>query len=450
VPFTPKDWRNAAAHDGGGDTSTPLSAAGIEDLEVRVTDYSDIQGGPLFNVKDPTYGALGDGGTDDTAAILAACADAKEHGTVYFPSSSGEYMVSSTLPGDVDYLGQGMDGEGRPTIKATAGFNGTNQPGTGGDILIDVGADFYHERKTMRNLCLHGNDVTGLHLLASSDAAESGNPNWFFHNVAFRRAGQNTYAIYSEDGGNNWLAGTVFMQCHWYETSHAIKPGVNADELTFLNCRWEMQADTDATATTKSAYISISGIVTTMQDCWVVLGSTGGTVADFNCFCEVTTNGQLRVQGIWFEEIRGDEPDLDYLFVVGDGQFEWDGGWTQFTALGSTMADLQSLTKKVLTKNANDYHCVKNIRGRNSDYTLGLAVTAIDYYAGGGVGGTGYVEYQFGGIAGWNVMIVNGSDNGAVIHMIGFANGLFYHHYTDDATWNTAPPNIIAAITEPT
>lgn len=35
--FTVKDWKNATNHEGGGDTSTPISAESLEDLETRVT-----------------------------------------------------------------------------------------------------------------------------------------------------------------------------------------------------------------------------------------------------------------------------------------------------------------------------------------------------------------------------------------------------------------------------
>lgn len=55
--------------------------------------------GLLFNVKDPTYGAKGDGATDDTAAIQAALtAAAVSGGTVYFPP--GVYRTTATLTFD--------------------------------------------------------------------------------------------------------------------------------------------------------------------------------------------------------------------------------------------------------------------------------------------------------------------------------------------------------------
>jgi hypothetical protein len=56
--------------------------------DVNTTTYKSF-----FNVK--TYGALGDGSTDDTAAIAAAIAAAADGNTVYFPA--GIYKVSSAI-----------------------------------------------------------------------------------------------------------------------------------------------------------------------------------------------------------------------------------------------------------------------------------------------------------------------------------------------------------------
>ncbi len=86
MAFGIKDWKNSP------DTTTPLSAAGIEDLETRLSDYTDAQ---FFNVKGRVYGATGDGVADDTAEIQAAitAATAAGGGVVYFPP--GTYKVTT-------------------------------------------------------------------------------------------------------------------------------------------------------------------------------------------------------------------------------------------------------------------------------------------------------------------------------------------------------------------
>ncbi len=53
MAFTPKDWKDATGHDGGGDTSTPLTAAALEDLETRLAAYADTLV-PVFSTYTPT------------------------------------------------------------------------------------------------------------------------------------------------------------------------------------------------------------------------------------------------------------------------------------------------------------------------------------------------------------------------------------------------------------
>lgn len=88
MAFTPKDWKDYP------DTTTPITAAALEDMETRLSAYVDAKPGGVFsNVTD--YGAKADGTTDDTAAIQAAI-DALpiSGGTVFFP---GESRITATL-----------------------------------------------------------------------------------------------------------------------------------------------------------------------------------------------------------------------------------------------------------------------------------------------------------------------------------------------------------------
>lgn len=54
----------------------------------------------IINVKDPAYGAKGDGSTDDASAINAALAAVPQYGAVYFPS--GTYIIGTVLTASVD------------------------------------------------------------------------------------------------------------------------------------------------------------------------------------------------------------------------------------------------------------------------------------------------------------------------------------------------------------
>ncbi len=78
---------------------------------VPTTIQDAIAGRQFFNVKDPLYGATGDGTTDDTAAIQAALDDARDAGggVVFFPG--GEYMLGASLTYErhVSLMGVGSD-----------------------------------------------------------------------------------------------------------------------------------------------------------------------------------------------------------------------------------------------------------------------------------------------------------------------------------------------------
>lgn len=75
-----------------------MTAAAHRITGLRFPDGTNAPSG-VFNIKDPLYGATGDGSTDDTTAIQAAyTAAAIKGGTVYWPSSNGErYTLTSTI-----------------------------------------------------------------------------------------------------------------------------------------------------------------------------------------------------------------------------------------------------------------------------------------------------------------------------------------------------------------
>lgn len=86
MTFTPKVWNNFQA---GG---TPLNAAAMIDLETRLSAYTDLID-TSGSVKE--FGAVGDGVTDDTAAIALAIASLSTNGTLYFPP--GNYLTTGTV-----------------------------------------------------------------------------------------------------------------------------------------------------------------------------------------------------------------------------------------------------------------------------------------------------------------------------------------------------------------
>lgn len=101
-------WKTNAGNHVSGSIDWKVRAGGIS--KTLAAWMGVIGGNPVYNVKDPTYAATGDGTTDDLAAInLATAAAASAGGIVYFPP--GTYSVSGAvaIPAKVSMLGAGME-----------------------------------------------------------------------------------------------------------------------------------------------------------------------------------------------------------------------------------------------------------------------------------------------------------------------------------------------------
>ena len=83
----------------GNDSASAFMATLLDDADAaaaRATLLAQFDFG-IFNVKDPAYGAVGDGVTDDTTAIQSAATAVKTAGggTLYFPP--GTYIVNKSI-----------------------------------------------------------------------------------------------------------------------------------------------------------------------------------------------------------------------------------------------------------------------------------------------------------------------------------------------------------------
>jgi hypothetical protein len=127
MAYTLPAWTNSPS------TSTPLSAANLALPNNAINDL-DSRAGVLelarFNVKSPTYGATGNGTTDDTTAINAAvtAANTAGGGIVYFPP--GTYIISAPIVGrdKVRFVGAGA---GQTTLRGRSTFAPTVSDGGG-------------------------------------------------------------------------------------------------------------------------------------------------------------------------------------------------------------------------------------------------------------------------------------------------------------------------------
>lgn len=74
---------------------TVIASAWLNDVNNHVYKGKRLDTINIINVKDPTYGATGDGTTDDTTAIQAAFTAATSGGIIYFPQ--GKYKLTDEL-----------------------------------------------------------------------------------------------------------------------------------------------------------------------------------------------------------------------------------------------------------------------------------------------------------------------------------------------------------------
>ena len=165
-------------------------------LRDLATVVNDASGGslvtPVFNVR--TYGATGNGSTDDTAAInlakAALLASSSTGGTLYFPA--GTYKTSSTLQFGVSAAQSGVRvvGDGpNSIIKPTGAFSTTPviefrdcnywvvqdikidasaRTGSGDNILVDGCSYGYCTNSTIVNATRYGVNVTQVSGVAAS------------------------------------------------------------------------------------------------------------------------------------------------------------------------------------------------------------------------------------------------------------------------------------------
>src|SRR5436305_10256323 len=128
--------RKALAGIGGG---AALAAAPVSSALAQTTSTLTGPGTPWLNAKD--FGAVGDGNTDDTAALNSALQAAGTAGGVIAPA--GTYAISGlvTVPPGVNLSGVG-NGQttAATTFKCTAASAGVAIQGSGGgcrDFQID-------------------------------------------------------------------------------------------------------------------------------------------------------------------------------------------------------------------------------------------------------------------------------------------------------------------------
>jgi len=307
--------------------------ATVNDDSTAALAMNTLNGISVYNVKNPSYGATGDGSTDDTAAIQAAI-DAlpttnPQGGTIYFPP--GDYVVSNL---DVNrycvrFLGSGYSmGTTRFTSRliAKAGSTGVmfditdysyiafeNLELSGNSVLTNL-IKFYGSSGRINHLLVRNcllRDTTVVILTQSSDFIRIYD-NWFedngtdIHQDGDATAAKISTAIYIY---NNQFHGT---------TTQAIKLQKVSDCTIFAN---DISSDVASTkgiilgTTTEAVTVNNVGMIENHVE---VLGTSieivrasspiivGGSIAvysDNQKLIDVTTECyQLLVQGVRFQD----------------------------------------------------------------------------------------------------------------------------------------------------
>jgi hypothetical protein len=304
----------------------------------------------VYNVK--AYGAVGDGSTDDTAAIQAAIAALPAvsggygGGNIYFPR--GTYVISSTLNFTQN---KGMIGEGEGAVKIDAwGVNGVaiNIQGTAGSVP-DSNARFENfsmwgynsftqtamqirnlQGTRIINVSLSGFDV-GLHFYNTSGA------EWSENNHVDITTIQCDLAIDFDGQSSDWSTYRIHL------VADPGNSGIRMRNAAVLSgCRIEMLGDMKSKPTSNSAYAFAIDPGNAAGTSWIEgceflialeTGGVGGSIGPYTILIGSTAGTPFSGTGmLWFKDYGGPQWQ-GYSTAGGAAQFM---GYWRDQVLGKT------------------------------------------------------------------------------------------------------------------
>lgn len=288
MTFTPKTWLNAP------NASTPLSAAALIDLETRIANETALKADKAnlpINVKNAPYNAVGDGVTDDTAAIQAAIdALPANGGTLLLPP--GDYVFASSLNLD-DKRGVVIQGSGANNSGTTPGTR-LKFTGTGTGRAVSARSSFGLALRDI-SLSYSSASFTGTLLDLSHSAAALDSQLILCEGVEFAgTSGARTATLLNLDRAING----VFVGCNFKDGNVAVKGRAGSGALQYSNCH-RFVGCRFAGQTTSHA--------SNPGEAWTFLGSTfqqlaSGAPGALICDAGVLAQGVV-IDGCWFGDL---------------------------------------------------------------------------------------------------------------------------------------------------
>jgi hypothetical protein len=215
MTYTPQTW-----HD--NDPATPLSAARLTVMETGIATASL----GWFNVKDPAYGAVGDGVADDTTALQAAITAAQTAGggVVYIPE--GVYKITAALTvtaPNVHLIGAGWDQATLTSgsiIKAGAAITHIVSVSSAGTHFAAEAVSFDQAGQATNGLTIDGLNAQVFQCHARNPATNgagfnvtSGGTSAWFTNCRFNGANSAGTTGFLIDGTDSTMQGCKAVNC---------------------------------------------------------------------------------------------------------------------------------------------------------------------------------------------------------------------------------------------
>lgn len=252
-------WKTNAGNSAGNSIDFKVTAGGV--TKTLAQWMGIISGSIVFNVKDPTYGAEGDGVTDDAAAIQAAidAANAAGGGVVYFPPGTYRTETFLNVSDGVSLVGSG------PTASEI-----TRDDATNGDV-INIQAQTEHHSTISGLKITHSQASSGRVLDFGAQAADT-----IVSNCVLGSSSTTGIVV---DGGSAAVQNVKLVDC-------SITYGGTTSDM--ISCpshtsgRWTISRCVFTPPATGMAAAYVRGDLVDIRDCRFLNGTaTSGTIAGY-------------------------------------------------------------------------------------------------------------------------------------------------------------------------